>query len=193
MTETAMTGQEMAVLNWFERASDIPDKGRVWERAATEAECEAVAAALAIPACKSLAARFRIVPVGAGRYRLTGRVDAVVTQTCVVEIEDFDQAVGQDVEIEFWPESQLAGGDDEGTEILVDALEGEDPEPIRNGRLEIGAVVYQLLAASLDPFPRKPGAELEVREAAGDGDRGPFAALAALRRATDEGSSTDGS
>lgn len=188
-----MTGQETAPLKWFERASDIPDKGRVWERAATEAECKAVATALAIPACKSLMARCHIEPIGDGRYSISGRIEAVVTQTCVVEIEDFDQSVEQDVEIEFWPESQIAGTKDDGAEIVVDALEGEDPEPIRNGRLEIGAVVYQLLAASLDPFPRKPDAELEVHEAGGDEDRSPFAALATLRRSTDEGSSTDGS
>ena len=43
-----------------------------------------------------------------------------------------------------------------------------------------GGVLVQTLALSLDPYPRKPDAELPA--AATDPEPSPFAALAALRR-----------
>ena len=38
--------------------------------------------------------------------------------------------------------------------------EEDPPEPIRAGRMELGELVAQHLSLALDPYPRKPGAEL---------------------------------
>ncbi len=60
----------------------------------------------------------------------------------------------------------------------------EWPEPIVEGRIDIGEAVAQQLALALDPYPRKPGISLEdvIGNAAAGDDRpaSPFAVLAGL-------------
>ena len=39
-------------------------------------------------------------------------------------------------------------------------MDGEDPpDPIVDGRIDLGALAVEFLALALDPYPRKPGAE----------------------------------
>lgn len=172
--------------SWVERAA-APAQSESQERQADAAECADIAAALGIVGCRNFNARYTISELGRGRYQVAGTFAAVLVQTCVVTLDPFDQTVEEPFEFEFWPAEQLApdpGASATGREIEIDGLSGEDPEPIINGRLEIGPVLYQLLAAATDPFPRGPEAELERTEA-GDPDRErskhPFAALRRLK------------
>jgi hypothetical protein len=53
-----------------------------------------------------------------------------------------------------------------------------------DGRIAPGPVVYETLATSLDPYPKRPGASFDRLQnvaAPADGKSGPFAALAALK------------
>ena len=179
----------MTVLDWVERVADIDPDGIERLRTAAPSECAAVAAALAIPAVKSIAARYRITPLKSGRFGIAGDIEAEITQTCGIELEDFDQLIREPLEVEFWPEATPARRLAENAgpqEIAVDPLSGDEPEPVRNGRIEIGRVIYEIIATALDPFPIGPGAELDAAEsgpAEESGEDGhPFAALAALRR-----------
>ena len=61
-----------------------------------------------------------------------------------------------------------------------------DTEPMTDGRIEAGKLIYEILSAALEPYPRKPGVEFDwvdpkLKDA---GDQGPFAALAKLKRET---------
>ena len=61
-----------------------------------------------------------------------------------------------------------------------------DPEPIVAGQIDVGRVVFECLAAAIDPFPRKPDAALDrSTSAAADGGAGkpesPFAVLANVK------------
>jgi Large ribosomal RNA subunit accumulation protein YceD len=187
----------MSVLSsWVELAA-APSRAQPIVRHANEAECAAIAEALGIPGCRSLTARYSIAALNRGRYRLSGEIAAVLVQNCVVTLEPFDQPLNAPFEIEFWPADQLMSegfAPESSREIEVDPLAGEDPEPIINGRLEIGPLLYQFLAAAIDPFPRHPDAELERTEADAP-DRGraehPFAALHQLKR-DEDGSPTEG-
>jgi uncharacterized metal-binding protein YceD (DUF177 family) len=63
-------------------------------------------------------------------------------------------------------------------------LETDDPpDPIIAGRIDLGALVTEFLALSLDPYPRKPGVEFEDAPTAPDDrlEESPFAKLAALK------------
>lgn len=189
----------MSVLDWVDRAANVGDEGLERVRQAGADECAAIAEALAIPACRNLEASYRLTQLARGRVLMTGRIRAVLVRTCVVELEDFEQVLEEPIEIEFWPEAQIEGArarplaaqtsSASDREIAVDALEGEDPEPISNGRIDVGAVIYQFLAAALDPFPRMPGAALETVEAAApaaEERQNPFAALRALKPPNDQ-------
>jgi uncharacterized metal-binding protein YceD (DUF177 family) len=169
---------------WSHRVADVPERGLDVTRNATPAELAAIAAALDLVACERLQARYRLQALGGGRYLLEGELSAHVVQACVVSLEPVPGDVSETFEEEFWPPDQLP--------VAVNGLDGEQEalsvliaEPIREGRLDAGRIVYEHLATALDPFPRKEGAELppEVADAAPRAERdNPFAVLARLKK-----------
>ena len=181
---------------WNEKATNIADETLSRARQADRTERDAIAEALGIPACNIFAAQYKITARDRGRYHVAGQIAAELVQTCVVLLEDFNQTIEIPFEVEFWPAKQLptASDDEVSATVDVDALEGEDPEPIHDGRLEIGPLLYEFLATGLDPFPRHSDAELEHTEAAAPDAptaNNPFAALQHLKG--DENGSSDGS
>ncbi len=58
------------------------------------------------------------------------------------------------------------------------------PDPIVNGRIDLGALAAEILVLSLDPYPRKPGAAFAdpTPEAAEPPEASPFAMLRDLGR-----------
>lgn len=181
--------------SWTERATERAHSEPIAREADTR-ECAAIADALGIVGCRAFSARYSISPLDRGRYLVAGAFSAILIQTCVVTLEPFDQTVEEPFEIEFWPPDQIADDSGGGTasEIEVDGLAGEDPEPVVNGRLQIGPVLYELLAAATDPFPRHPDAELEQTEA-GSSDpepaQNPFAVLRGLKPGENGGPNED--
>lgn len=167
-----------AELEWDHAVEDIGDAGITAEREASVAECEAVARALELVACRRLAARYKITPRGDGRYRLSGALQAEVTQTCVVSLEPVVNTVEESFAADFWPEEDLpepSGGE-------LDIEDEVEPEPIVNGVIPAGRIVFECLAAALDPFPRKPGATLDWQAPpAPAGGESPFAVLARIK------------
>jgi hypothetical protein len=68
----------------------------------------------------------------------------------------------------------------------VDLDDEPEPEPIVAGQVAVGRIVFECLAAALDPFPRAPDAALDRLEAApssagADSSSSPFSVLAKLR------------
>jgi uncharacterized metal-binding protein YceD (DUF177 family) len=152
---------------------------------ATDAEMASIAALLGLISLEGLRLSYRLQRGTEGRVLLSGRLNAHVAQTCVVTLEPVESDLDSPVDIEFWPEEaveQLAKTEDE----LGGAGALDWPEPIREGSIDLGPVVYETLATSLDPYPRKEGASFEwshdeATEAPGPRS-GPFAALARLKR-----------
>ena len=169
-------------LDWSHALGEIGETGLARERRASEAERAALARALDTLAVTDLRAVYEIQPLARGRYQLTGDIEASVTQSCVVTLEPVDGRVAERFEAEFMPAGELAGA--ERQEEEMEALAAADLEPIVHERIEVGRVVYEQVAAALDPYPRKDGARLEqpgASESGRDESGGPFAALAKLR------------
>ncbi|HJZ44260.1 MAG TPA: DUF177 domain-containing protein [Hyphomicrobiaceae bacterium] len=171
-----------AELVWDHPTSDVPETGLSATRAAAPDELEAVACALGLISCPSLEVSYVIAPSGAGRYALSGTLRAQVVQACVVTLDPVTSAIEESFQAAFWPEEDIApprGG-------VLDLDETADPEPIVGGQIAVGRIVFERLAESLDPYPRKPGATLDLREAAPAGGAGgrpesPFAVLANIK------------
>jgi uncharacterized metal-binding protein YceD (DUF177 family) len=151
---------------------------------ASDEECRQIARALEIVACRRLEATVTLRPIGQRRFRLRGRLQAEVEQACVLTLQPVIEALDEPIETEFWPEDQLAEPPAD-PETIVDPTAEEGPEPIRGGVIDLGAFLFEVLAVSIDPYPRAPGA---VFEPAADPDaeaaaaEHPFAKLAALKR-----------
>jgi len=136
---------------------------------ANEAERAAVAARLGLNAVRQLRCSFHLSPAEPGAVLATGKLRARVTQTCVISLEPFETEVAEDFRVRFVPA---------GTESDAIDVETDDEIPYEGTALDLGDAAVEQLALALEPFPRKPGAELpETPEEA----TGPFAALARLR------------
>jgi hypothetical protein len=166
-------------LAWEHAVQDIPEEGLAVERSASPEERESIARSLELPGCRSLSARYALVPRGGGHVHLSGSLQAQVEQTCVVTLEPLLNDVAASFKVDFWPETEMpepSGG-------AVDMQEDEaDLEPIVAGRIEVGRVVFESLAGAIDLFPRKPGVTFEQPEDGGASSRpSPFAALARVK------------
>jgi uncharacterized metal-binding protein YceD (DUF177 family) len=138
---------------------------------ATPAECAALAERMNLPAIQRLVCTFNLSQLGTRRVLASGHLQAEVTQTCVVTVEDFPVTVNEDFRIRFVPEDEIADDPD---------LEDDDEVAFGNGVLDLGEAAAEQLGLTLDPYPRMPGAELPSLDEA-DEER-PFGALDRLRR-----------
>ena len=155
---------------------------------ASDAERKALAAANGLVDVSCFVARLRLTREGQSGIAVTGDVEAVVHQTCVVTLETFEAGMIEQVNLHFLPErdvealqSQAGSHASAAAGLLVEAGdEGPDlPDPIVNGRIDVGAVAAEFFTLGLDPYPRKPGASFAAP--AEEATVSPFAALARLR------------
>jgi hypothetical protein len=103
-----------------------------------------------------------------------------VTQTCVVTLEEIERRYEAPLGVEFWPADMLTDAEDADVDPL-----GADREPIEDGRLDVGRIVYEELASVIDPFPRRDDAAFDWEDKEGAARTHPFAQLARLKRKED--------
>ena len=147
---------------------------------------DALAAALGIPALRSLGLEGRVEPSGREDWRLAGRLDATVVQECVVTLEPVVTRIEEEVERIYLAEMEEP--EDAEVEMPDDA-----GEPLGHA-IDLAALAAEALALALPPYPRAPGAALGEASVAPEGvepmrdeDAKPFAGLAALRGRMDRG------
>jgi Large ribosomal RNA subunit accumulation protein YceD len=159
------------------RVDALPREGQTVAIEASPAEREALASAYQLPAIASLTATLRLEPDGRGGARVTGAVHGELTQICVVTLEPFPAAVDEAVDVRFAPQAEEDTDRRAGRETLTFSLADEDdPDPVIDGRIDLGALGAEFFALGLDPYPRKPGVVFEPPEAAVDKSL-PFASL----------------
>ena len=172
----------MNPLDWIVSCQDIGASGLQVRRTATAEECQAVERMLDLHSCQCIAVELKFTPHKQGRYRMRGRLQVKLEQLCVVSLDPVPQQLNLEPDSEFWPPDQITTGDP-GSELDIGHYEDVDPEPIADGKIEFGRLVYELVASNLDPFPRKQGEELERSSTTDEQDTStnPFAALARLK------------
>ena len=162
----------------------IPREGLETRIEADEAERAALAAFNGLPAIGKLTAVFVLKHSGRGAVVVHGQLSADVTQTCVVTLEPFDAEIHETIDLRFAPPAEEPPGRGEGepSERMRIGDEGE-PDPIVDGKIDLGAIAAEFLTLSLDPYPRKPGVAFEG-PADGDGSpaASPFNALASAKK-----------
>jgi uncharacterized metal-binding protein YceD (DUF177 family) len=106
-----------------------------------------------------------------------------LVQDCVVSLEPIEQHVDDSFQVDFGPSADVL--DAESGELLL-SPGVEDPEPMPHGALDLGELLAEHLALAIDPYPRKPGVELDqVLQKNGIdvkvGRANPFAVLSELK------------
>lgn len=163
------------------------DRIRAGERidlVATEPERERIIRDLDLGGLSRLSGHALIELQGAV-VRATGRVQASLTQMCIVTGDPIAAHVDEPFDVKFILANEAVASDSE-TE-----LGSEDCDVIfHDGSIiELGVAMVDTLALAIDPFPRCAGADAALK-AAGiltEAEAGPFAGLAALKEKLDRG------
>jgi hypothetical protein len=129
---------------------------------ANPAECRAIAVRLDVPAVLGFACHFHLTRTQEGRggeILAEGRLRATLLRVCVISLDEFEATIEHRFRVRFVPA---------GTESSEIDPEAEDELPYSHVSIDLGEAAVEELALNLDPYPRKPGAELppEASEAA---------------------------
>ena len=128
-----------------------------------------------------LEADFEVMRHGSEGLRVAGLGSATVGQACVVTLEPLVNEIAEDVDLNFAPRPAAVAEREDG-ETEVPQENWDNAEPLGDGLIDLGAIATEFLILGLDPYPRKAGAVFQPPQAATPDD-GPFAALAALKKA----------
>ena len=157
---------------------DIPETGMHLEIDAPESTRSEIVPLAGVRELPRLSAAFHLSRGGAG-VRVTGQVSARVGQTCVVTLEPIENGLEEQVDLMFSLASTGAS--------QTDTKDGDEPpEPLVDGKLDLGAIATEFLLLGIDPYPRKAGVEF-APVIADDGSAKPFAALEALKKSLGSG------
>ena len=144
------------------RVDALPPEGQTVTIEATPAEREALASFYELPAIAALTATLRLEPWGRGGGRVAGSVRGALTQICVVSLEPFPATVDEAIDVRFAPQAGADSGFPTAKETQTLSLNDEDePDPVIDGKIDLGALAAEFFALGLDPYPRKPGAAFE--------------------------------
>jgi uncharacterized metal-binding protein YceD (DUF177 family) len=153
------------------------------EIAATEKERAALAQRFGLLRLDSLTASFTLKRVRKDLVRVKGRVTAELAQACVVTLDPVPARIDERFEVDF-----LEGVQPAVTDLELDAETAEAPEPAPDGWIDLGEVAAEQLGLAIDPYPRKPDAEIPAEwkaepavEPAVPERPNPFAALGKLK------------
>lgn len=161
------------------RLDRVPPTGASLDIDASEPEREALKRRFGVLALPELAASVTVRPEGSGRWLVEGHLRAMVVQACGITLEPVEQSIDEDFVLRFSREAEEV--DRDTGELIVGS---EAAEPLEGDSLDLGEIVADQLGLAIDPFPRKPGAQLTdilpAQAARSDSDS-PFAPLAALK------------
>ncbi len=138
-----------------------------------EATRSRIARTLDLASLDAFAAELSVAPAREG-WRLTGRIMASAVQTCGITLEPLPVKIDERFSVDLVEAAESVESD----EIDV-AVDDDAPDLIEDGRIDLGQYAVEQLALTLDPFPRKPGAEFVQPEE--PAEISPFAVLKAFR------------
>jgi uncharacterized metal-binding protein YceD (DUF177 family) len=155
--------------------SALPSNGQSFELAPDAATRARLAKHAGVNAVQELSLKLDVKPTEAGA-EATGELTGVVRQTCVVSLEEFDSPISEGIEVDFATDSVPPSEEDEDTE--------GQPDPIIDGKIDLGALASEFLILAIDPYPRKPGASLPNlpgADAENSAKASPFERLSGLK------------
>jgi len=165
----------------------LPQNGMPIRFEASEADCAALAEHMGVVAVESMAADLVVKRWKRDGVAVDGRLTAAVVQACVVTLDPVHEAIDEPVEFVFVPEtSKLARiAPTSDGELHLDPEGADIPETFRGEKIDLGTFLTELLALSLDPYPRSDGAEFTELDTDPDPTGGVVSPFAGLKRLQD--------
>lgn len=171
-----MTGDSAWPLERWIEVEDLAPQGRDIDLVADDAERQRIAAAFDLLDLSFLKVQGRVWPAEDGAFVEFG-MRARVVQRCVVTLDPVTSDIDEQVRLHYTPRAALH----DETETVEFAEDDDLPEPLVDGRIDLGAAICEHLALALDPYPRRADAELPDA-ATMDATPNPFAVLERLKR-----------
>lgn len=142
----------------------LPHKGLPVVIDADAAQRAALAQEHELLSVENYRAELLVAPWKRNGVKVSGRVEADITQACIVTLEPVAAHIDEEVEALFLPEQSKLGrqGFEGGGEILIDAEGADSPETFSGDTIDVGALAEQFFGLAIDPYPRKSGASLEA-------------------------------
>lgn len=136
---------------------------------ASEEECADLARRFAVLSIEKSMANLVLAREG-GIIHVTGEFQCHITQNCVVTMEPFETELKEPVEGWFIDKEttvSFAAAKKEREAVKsqaeVEVLdEKDDPEPIIDGRIDLGELVAQHISLTIPLYPHKKGVKFEV-------------------------------
>jgi uncharacterized metal-binding protein YceD (DUF177 family) len=176
-----VTATETPLFDAVVRIDRLPTSGRDVNVDLDETVRAALAQALKISAVEAFSAKLVIVPLRGG-LRAQGRLIARIVQPSVLTFAPITQDIDEPIDRVFLPDTNhhKPGA---GAEVFVDLDDEDFPDHIDGSEVDLSAMLVETLALAIDPYPRLEGETLEALGLGnGDGETGPFAALAKLKK-----------
>jgi hypothetical protein len=146
----------------------LPQKGLPVVIEADARQRQALAEAHGLVSVEKFRAELLVTPWKRNGVKVSGHVEANITQECIVTLDPLQAKIDETVEGLFLPEDSKLGrlGFEGGGEIHIDAEGPDSPETFSGDTIDVGALAEEFFGLGIDPYPRKPGATLPG--AAGD-------------------------
>ncbi|HET6158179.1 MAG TPA: DUF177 domain-containing protein [Dongiaceae bacterium] len=136
----------------LDRVSATPHREEI---VATDKERAALAERFGLLSLDNLTASFTLKRARKDLVRVKGRVSAELVQACVVTLDPVPARIDERFEVDFLEGVQPAVDD-----IELDVEGAEAPEPALDGWIDLGELAAEQLGLAIDPYPRKPDAEV---------------------------------
>lgn len=147
-----------ALFCWRHKLDEIPRRGVSERRKAGDNLRRTIAEELGVQACIRLIAEYTIRNAGSRRFELKGTLDSEFSRVCVVSLSPITETITESLDCIFVPPEHLP----ERQSKEEEALAVEEIEPITKETIEVGRIIYEVISATLDPYPRAHDAELEL-------------------------------
>jgi len=157
----------------------VGDAGLVQTIDVGKQDRERIAQYLELPSIESLTAEVTLARWRGKGVKVTGTFKADVTQACVVTLDPLTAHVEAAFERRFTPQDDQHANETP-QEIFVDPQGDDPPEPLPRD-IDLGEILVEELSLNLDPYPRKPGVELQSAGETTPPRQSPFAVLAKLK------------
>jgi len=142
----------------------LPQKGLPVRIEADAAQRAALAVEHELVSVERYHADLLVTPWKRNGVKVSGSVEADITQACIVTLDPVAAHIDEPVEALFLPEQSKLGrqGFEGGGEIVLDADGPDSPETFSGDTIDVGALAEQFFGLAIDPYPRKAGVSLEV-------------------------------
>ncbi len=156
--------EKTSPVSFMAHVARLPQKGLPVVIEADEPQRQALAGEYDLLSVEKYRADLLVAPWKRHGVRVTGRVEADITQACVVTLDPVAAHIDEEVEGLFLPDDSKLGryGSEGGGEIVLAAEGPDSPETFHGDTIDVGALAEQFFGLAIDPYPRKPGVSLET-------------------------------